>query len=589
MTATPLCRTRTARTEAPTASRRPLHWAAFFLCLLALPAVAEPLRNSLAGVRSPYLAMHADDPVAWQAWSTDSLERARSEGRLILVSSGFFACHWCHVLQQESFRDPGFARLVNASFLPIKVDREAEPALDAELRRALQAISGRAGWPLNLVLTPEGEPLYGFVYAPRPELMERLGRLHGQWQSEPERLASLARAASDELRPFPSPSEPMPPERARPLLREALLAGIDPLAGGFGHGARFPHAPRLLALLRLIEHQRDASLEEALLTSLEAMAGGLRDPIGGGFFRYTIDPDWQLPHFEQMLIDQALLARVYLRAGRLLGREDLEAIGRALVAVILRDFAHPEGGFVAAISALDRAGREGGGYLWTQQELAEALDGPQLAATHGWHWVAHEFWGPGRLPVRIGRGEVDLQAAERLLAARPRPVHPRDEQVPLAANGQLLATLAEVCGPRDESACAAGESLAGRLRAVPIDSVQELQAAVSLAEGLARWGEARGNTADLELARRILVATAMAFGHARGWSLSRRPLPAWSGRTIALADDEYLSASARWEVLAVGLGVLPGPSPVIANEVFADPLRHATALAWLATRSGSPR
>ncbi|HET19264.1 MAG TPA: DUF255 domain-containing protein, partial [Chromatiales bacterium] len=189
MTATPRCRTRTARTEAPTASRRPALWAAFFLCLLALPAVAEPLRNSLAGARSPYLAMHADDPVAWQTWSADSLERARSEGRLILVSSGFFACHWCHVLQQESFRDPGFARLVNASFLPIKVDREAEPALDTELRRALQAISGRAGWPLNLVLTPEGEPLYGFVYAPRPELMERLGRLHGLWQSEPERLA----------------------------------------------------------------------------------------------------------------------------------------------------------------------------------------------------------------------------------------------------------------------------------------------------------------------------------------------------------------------------------------------------------------
>lgn len=584
MTATPHCRTRTARTEVRTASRRPTRWAVFSLCLLALPVCAEPLRNTLSGEDFPYLAMHADDPVAWQRWSADSLERARAERRLVLVSSGFFACHWCHVLQQESFRDPAFARLLNAAFLPIKVDREAEPALDAELRRAMQAISGRAGWPLNLVLTPDGDPLYGFVYAPRPELMARLQRLLDLWQAKPERLRTLARAASDELRPAPTPSGPMLPAEARALLREALLAEADLLAGGFGHGAKFPHAPRLLAMLRLIEQQRDDELEDVLLTTLEAMArGGLRDQLGGGFFRYTIDPDWQLPHFEQMLIDQALLARVYLRAGHLFGQSDLDTVGREIVQVILRDFSHPEGGFVAAISALDPMGAEGGGYLWTEQALAAMLDDPLLDTAKRWTWVGHEAWGPGRLPARPGREAADRLVAARLLAARPRPAHPRDEQVPLAANGQLLATLAEACQEGLTPACAAAGALARHLRRLPVEAIEELQAAVSLAEGLARWGRVQGREDDLARARTLLRAATQAFGGEHGWQLSRRPLPPWSGRAGELADDEYPSASARWAELAGELGLESVQPRGLGSEVAQAPLQHVTALARLAT------
>jgi len=542
------------------------------------------LRNTLAEASSPYLAMHADDPVAWQTWSAETLERARAEGRLILVSSGFFACHWCHVLQQESFRDPAFARLLNSAFMPIKVDREAEPALDAELRRAMQAIRGRAGWPLNLVLTPDGDPLYGFVYAPRPELMTRLQRLRRLWQANPDRLRALARSASDELRPMPTPSSPMPPAEARALLRAALLAEADPLAGGFGHGAKFPQAPRLLAMLRLIEQQRDDALENLLLTTLEAMArGGLRDQLGGGFFRYTIDPDWQFPHFEQMLIDQALLARVYLRAGRLFGRPELGAVGRDLIQVILRDFTRPEGGFVAAISALDAMGVEGGDYLWSAEALARVLDGPQLEAVRRWTWVGHETWGPGRLPLRPGDGVIDQQARSRLLKARPRPVHPRDEQAPLAANGQLLATLAEVCQDGQRAACDAGDRQARYLRAIPLASIDELQAAVSLAGGLAHWGRIRREEDDLARALSLLRAAAQDFGGAHGWQLSHRPLPSWSGRTRHVADDEYPSASAQWAILADELGVRPIQPDVIGHEAWRAPLQHATALAWIAT------
>jgi uncharacterized protein YyaL (SSP411 family) len=528
--------------------------------------------------------MHADDPVAWQSWSSDTLARARSEGRLILVSSGFFACHWCHVLQQESFRDPALARLLNTSFMPIKVDREAEPALDAELRRAMRGISGRAGWPLNLVLTPDGDPLYGFVYVPRAELLARLQRLRDLWQANPDRLRTLARSASEELRPLPAPSSPMPPAEARALLREALLAEADPLAGGFGHGAKFPHAPRLLAALRLIEQQRDDGLAEFLATTLEAMAqGGLRDQLGGGFFRYTIDPDWQLPHFEQMLIDQALLARVYLRAGRLFARPDLGAIGHDLIRVILRDFAHPSGGFVAAISALDAKGVEGGGYLWDDAALTAVLDGPRLEAARRWTWVGHETWGPGRLPLRPGGETADRQAIALLTAARPRPVHPRDEQTPLAANAQLLVTLAEACQEGLAPACASAQELARHLRRLPIQSIEELQAIVSLAAGLTRWGQTQGSEDDLTRARALLRAAAQHFGGEQGWQLSRRPLPAWSGRTAELADDEYPSASAQWTELAEELGVEPRLPRSIGIEARRAPLQHATALARMAS------
>jgi uncharacterized protein YyaL (SSP411 family) len=542
------------------------------------------LRNTLAGAASPYLAMHADDPVAWQTWSADALARARTEGRLILVSSGFFACHWCHVLQQESFRAPAFAELINAAFLPIKVDREAEPALDAELRRAMQAISGRAGWPLNLILTPEGDPLYGFVYAPRAELMARLQRLHALWQANPDRLRTLAQGASAELRAQNAPATPISRAEARRLLREALMAEADPLAGGFGHGAKFPHAPRLLAALRLLEQQPDDALEAFVTTTLEAMAqGGLRDQLGGGFFRYTIDPDWQLPHFEQMLIDQALLARVYLRAGRLFGRSDLRALGHDLIRVILRDFAHPGSGFVAALSAVDAQGVEGGGYLWDDAALGAVLDGPRLEAARRWTWVGHETWGPGRLPLRLGASEADRQAIVLLTVARPRPVHPRDEQIPLAANGQLLVTLTESCQEGLAPACAAARQLARFLRLAALSPIEELQTAVSLAAGLTCWGVVQGSEDDLGHARTLLRAAARDFGGAQGWQPSRRPLPPWSGRTAELADDEYPSASAQWTELAAALGVAGGQPSGIGIEARRAPLKHATALAWRAT------
>lgn len=554
--------------------------AAILLLLLpGFPTYAADLHNQLAGSTSPYLAMHTDDPVAWQTWSPETLARARAEKRLIFISSGFFACHWCHVLQQQSFRDPAFAGLLNRHFMPVKVDREADPALDAELRRAMQAITGRAGWPLNLILTPDGDPLYGFIYAPREVLISRLQILHNTWRSDPARIQHMASQASDELRPKPSTATTTSSAEARALIREALLADADLLSGGFGQGAKFPHAPRLLAMLRLLEGYADADLREQLLLTLDAMAhGGLRDLLGGGFFRYTVDPSWQIPHFEQMLVDQALLSRVYLRAGERLGRPDLRAIGTEIIDAILRDFAHPQGGYVAALSALDRTGHEGGGYLWTKEALSQAVPATLRSAVDTWQWVGHDGWGPGRLPTRMTGSNDSRQASQHLASVRPRPVHPRDEQRPPAANGLLLASLSEACAMSYGPACNAAPSLAGHLMSMPPESFQTLQDAVSVAEGLAAWGTWRDEPRTIQRARMIALHAAQSMRTARGWQTSRRALPNWADASNALPDDEYPSATARWFELARHLGLEHEPYVEITHDMLQSPLQHVTAL-----------
>jgi len=549
------------------------------LLACAITAHAEPLRNALTGATSPYLAMHADDPVAWQPWSEETLNRARREQRLIFVSSGYFACHWCHVLQQESFRDPGFAALLNQHFMPVKVDREAAPALDAELRRAMQALSGRAGWPLNLVLTPAGDPLYGFIYAPRPELIARLDRLRRLRQDAPQRIDGLARAASAELHPQPSPTACLDADAARALLRDALLQAADPLAGGFGEGPKFPHAIRLLAMLRLLEQAPDPALREHLGLTLDTMANaGLRDRVGGAFFRYTTDPAWQYPHFEQMLIDQALLARVYLRAGKFLNTPRWRSTAEQLIHATLRDFAHPSGLYVSSISALDAEGREGGGYLWTEAALRALLPEAAWQATRRWGWARHDDWHGGLLPSRIDMSLASRDALQRMLDTRPRPVHPRDEQTPIAANGQLLATLSEACIDGVHEACPAGQRLATQLAALAPGDLADLRDLTHLAEGLATWGRQHNHPAALRQARTALDNAARRSLRADGWLTSRRPLPAWSGATPGLPDDEYPSASATWQRLARQTGLSVTQPARLDASILAAPLTHISSL-----------
>ena len=343
-----------------------------------LPAGA----NQLKGHPSPYLAMHGQDPVEWRLWGQEAIGEARRSGKPLFVSSGYFACYWCHVMQRESYHDAEVAELLNSRFVPVKVDRELLPALDAHLIEFVQRTRGSAGWPLNVFLTPEGYPLLGVTYLPGDDFKRLLAGLAERWQRDRGELEALAREAGQAPDEQAAAVPPTPDAKALMdgVLQQALATG-DELEGGFGRGRRFPMASQMLGLLVLLERLPDERLRRLLVLTLDQIASqGLRDHLGGGFFRYTVDPGWRVPHFEKMLYTNALLAEVYLSAARVLGRPEYRAVAAETLDFLLAQMSGSEGGFIASLSAVDQDGIEGGYYLWRDEELSGLLTPDELHA-----------------------------------------------------------------------------------------------------------------------------------------------------------------------------------------------------------------
>jgi uncharacterized protein len=546
------------------------------LLLAWVPAGGE---NALSGNPSPYLAMHGQDPVAWRDWGPQVLAAARASNRLIFISSGYFACHWCHVMQRESFRNPSVAALLNRHFVPVKVDRELHPALDAHLIGFVERTRGQAGWPLNVFLTPQGYPLVGLTYAPAKDFEALLGRLADIWARDGGRLAELARRAaaervSDDTAPMLAEEALSPSELSRRLKGQALRLG-DELTGGFGSQTRFPMAPTLRVLLDLQSRAPDQTLGAFLVTTLDAMANrGLRDHLGGGFFRYTVDPDWQTPHFEKMLYTQALLVPLYLRAAEVLGRPDFRAVARDTLDFMLRGLNGTDGGLIASLSAVDGAGVEGGYYLWEPDELERLLT-PEQRQLVGLIWGLE---GPARqaaglLPVsrldpaeagrRLGMtpeaaGEAFAQARKSLLSAREQRRLPRDEKQLAGWNGLALSALAAGARVFDdrryrEAGARLRDYLVGRLwdgkalhRAVgPRGWIGEatLEDYALVAGGLKDWGKLSGSSGDLALSRRLVAIAWERFYH-DGWRLAAEPLLPGVPAERAVADNPLPSPAA---------------------------------------------
>ncbi len=266
--------------------------------------------NELVGHPSPYLAMHAEDPVQWKSWGFEAVNEAKQKDKLMFISSGYFSCHWCHVMQRESYKNDTIAKLLNDAFVPIKVDRELEPVLDEQLIHFTQQTRGQGGWPLNVFVTPEGYPLLGVLYVPADQFKDLLIKLNLRWQEQRQALKQVAANAAYainrrlQVEQRQTVSVELAELEQRFLSQTMLLA--DELGGGFGQQNKFPSAPKLVALLKLYAKYRDEQLKEFLLLTLHEMASkGLRDQLGGGFYRYTIDPGWRIPHFEKMLYDNA--------------------------------------------------------------------------------------------------------------------------------------------------------------------------------------------------------------------------------------------------------------------------------------------
>ena len=469
--------------------------------------------NRLAAETSPYLLQHADNPVDWYAWGDEALARAREEDKPILLSVGYSACHWCHVMEHESFENEATARLMNEHFVSVKVDREERPDVDAVYMDAVVGMTGQGGWPMTVFLTPKGEPFYGGTYYPPeprhgiPSFRQVLTAVAEAWRDRRGEIAAQAGALTEQLRrgaqPRPS-SDPL----TTSLLTTAvsgMRTQFDPEWGGFGGAPKFPPAPALEFLLRRGE-------TKMVEKTLDAMAlGGMYDLVGGGFHRYSVDREWLVPHFEKMLYDNALLVPAYLHGWLVVGKDRYRKVVEETVDYMLRELRLPDGGFASAQDA-DTDGVEGLTFTWAE-------DDP----------VPRELLQPFEHGRFIVRGELDSQTQTRLFELREqRPKPLRDDKVIASWNGLALAALAEAGRRLDradllDAARALGEFLLGPLstedgrlfrtwRDGRAHTNGFLEDYADVANGLYELHVATGELRWLEEARRLVLLAVELFG-----------------------------------------------------------------------------
>jgi len=418
----------------------------------------QPVPNRLINESSPYLLQHADNPVDWYPWGDEALARARNEDKPILLSIGYSACHWCHVMAHESFENPEIASLMNAKFINIKVDREERPDLDTIYMEAVQSISGSGGWPLTVFLTPDGKPFYGGTYFPPeegrglpgfPRVLETVADTYRNRrlvvdQTAQEIFDTLNRKADNADRSGSFDQDVL--DKAYSNLRKEF----DDVNGGLGRAPKFPQPVVLEFILRYYYRTRHRDALNMLTLTLEKMAwGGIFDQIGGGFHRYSTDEIWLVPHFEKMLYDNALLSRLYLHAYLLTGRPLFRSTAESILDYVLREMTGPEGGFFSAQDA-DSEGREGLCYLWTAAELIRVLSPETATEIAEYYGVTEDgnFEGGNILHVTGQFSQTEFeklnQARVLLLEEREKRVKPaRDEKVLASWNGLMLVSLAE--------------------------------------------------------------------------------------------------------------------------------------------------
>ena len=592
--------------------------------------------NRLGQEASPYLRQHADNPVDWYPWGEEAFAAARAMDKPILLSVGYSACHWCHVMAHESFEDAATAAVVNDLFVNVKVDREERPDVDAVYMEAVQAMTGHGGWPMTVFLTPDGRPFFGGTYFPKesrhglPSFVDLCNAVAEAWRERRHDILEQAGQLTARLQQRTLGGDGGEGPGADDLagVPGAVAADFDGEWGGFGRAPKFPQAMTLDLLLRL--HVRGADGDDAeadalgmVTTSLDAMAsGGIYDHLGGGFARYSVDAFWMVPHFEKMLYDQALLARAYLHAWQVTGEARYRQVLDETVGYVLRDLRHRDGGFLSAEDA-DSEGEEGRFYVWKPDEIRAAC-GDDVEAGEGaigWYGVtaAGNFEGANILhrPVRgdLARPPAIEAARAAMFGARERRVRPGlDDKVLAEWNGLFLSTLAEAAaatGERSwrEAAVACGEFLLANLRredgrwlrawqhdagarhlAYAADHAALVDAFTRLGEltGEARWTAAATATADslLELFWEEDESGMLTTGHdaevlvARQQDLLDNATPsANSNAALALARLAALTGEDRFGAIARRIVERLGGVALEHPTAFANLLAAADVLA----------
>ena len=423
--------------------------------------------NALIHETSPYLLQHAHNPVDWHPWSPEALALAKELDKPIFLSIGYSACHWCHVMEQESFENERVATLMNKYFVCIKVDREERPDLDEVYMSAVQAMTGSGGWPMSVFLTPDLHPYYGGTYFPptarfnRPGFDQVLETMHGYWVNDREKVLDQGKQLAEHLGKLAGP--PGTGELRKDLLDRALAEArqrFDPIWGGFGGAPKFPHTADIGLLLRQWKRTGDPTVLQMVTVTLDRMSeGGIFDQLGGGFARYSTDDEWLIPHFEKMMYDNGLLVPLYVETFQATGEARYARVARETCDWILREMVTPEGGIASSLDA-DSEGEEGRFYAWDRDDLAQVLGSEVGSWAADWYGVTEEgnfergksaLWRPK--PASEVAAEFDIEqpkleaamalARQQLFEAREARVHPgKDDKVLAAWNGLAIGALA---------------------------------------------------------------------------------------------------------------------------------------------------
>ena len=441
--------------------------------------------NRLADETSPYLRQHRDHPVDWFPWGDAAFDEARRRDAPILLSVGYSACHWCHVMAHECFEDPEVAAAMNATFVNVKVDREERPDIDAVYMDAVQAFTGRGGWPMTVALHPDGRPFWGGTYLPRDAFLTLVTAIDDVWRNRRSELETSADQAMAAMGATTVPADDVPGLDLVNGVLSKIARSFDPEWGGFGSAPKFPPTFHLELVLRTYMTNASADARRVVTTTLDSMiSGGLYDHLAGGFARYSTDREWMVPHFEKMLYDQALLTRIYRQGATVLASHEYRRVVEETIEYVLRDLRHPDGGFYSAQDAdslgPNGASEEGRFLTWTPDEVRAALagcDDRQIDLTLEWFGISDEGHIDGRsIPNRrhsgsgLRRPPLIEESRQRLLAARRRRPQPAiDDKVLTEWNALFLTSLADAAAvfQRDDWKAAAeanGEFLLRELR-----------------------------------------------------------------------------------------------------------------------------
>jgi len=536
-----------------------------------------PMANQLADHPSPYLALHGSDPVNWQEWGPDVLARAKRENKLIFLSSGYFSCRWCHVMQRESFKNDEVARQLNDFFIPVKIDRELEPALDKRLMNYAQATIQRGGWPLNVFVSPDGLPVYAILYQPQPEFLGLLNRLTGVWKQQAERIRELALAEKEPVG-F-ADAEPVINTRLSNELSvltvQRIMARADTFQGGFGQSNKFPSVPQLNYLLDSLAGSRNPEVIEFIELTLDEMALlGMRDQLSGGFYRYVVDPGWEIPHFEKMLYDNANLARLYLKAGRVLDMPRYTVVARDTLDFMMRDMAAENGVLFASFSAVDEHEVEGGYYLWQTEQLKRHLSKAEYSAfALAWDTERTEDLEAGNhlrgernisdvaaeLDISVAQTSELLSSAKgKLLEARKQRTLPVDDKLLAGWNALALSAFSVAAKQLDS---ADYQQQAQKIRDFLVNTLwqdQQLIRSISkgrrvgsasiedyafVSAGLFDWADLTGKDSDYDWVEIVLEQGWKRFYNNNAWSYADTSLlPPADGEEI-LTEDSSRSPS----------------------------------------------